>query len=428
MTLRTRNRWLGALPEGWCVSRLLEVADVWTSNVDKHSVEGQPAVRLCNYTDVYNNETITDDLPFMEATAKPEQIKRFRIRVNDTIITKDSETATDIGIPAFVDYEADDLICGYHLAIVRPTPGKVNPKFLFWALKSAPTMGQWSITAQGVTRVGIRSTDLSKVTISIPPINEQSNIARYLDRETARIDALITAQERFIKLLQERRDAVWAAQYERAREAGDILQLRRVISSIVDGPFGSSLTSAHYTSEGTRVIRLGNIGTNNFKNSDEAYISDDYAKKLKQHEAKAGDVLIAGLGDENQPLGRATVVPEWLGSAIVKADCFRARPAELVSGEFLAWVYSAPQTRAAIRLLARGATRQRINTGIAKAVEIPVPSREEQDKILATASEQTAKIDTLIAKTQRHIGLAKERRSALITAAVTGRIEIPKEV
>ncbi|MEK8227329.1 hypothetical protein NKG05_16395 [Oerskovia sp. M15] len=84
-------------------------------------------MRLCNYTDVYRNDSITDSMTFMEATASPEQIERFRIRVGDTLITKDSETADDIGIPSYVRYEADDLICGYHLAIVRPDPGAADP-------------------------------------------------------------------------------------------------------------------------------------------------------------------------------------------------------------------------------------------------------------------------------------------------------------
>ncbi|MER7036185.1 hypothetical protein [Streptomyces albidoflavus] len=204
-----------------------------------------------------------------------------------------------------------------------------------------------------------------------------------------------------------------------------MLQLRRVITSIVDGPFGSSLTSAHYTSEGTRVLRLGNLGTNDFKDTDAAFISDEYAAALKQHAVEPGDVIIAGLGDENQPLGRAAAVPDDLGPAIVKADCFRVRPAATIGQEYLAWVYSAPQTRAVIRLLARGSTRQRINTSIAKMVEIPVPSREEQERIMTESQRKTSHIDTLIAKAQENVELVRKRKTALITAVTTGQKRVP---
>ena len=103
---------------GW--TRLSELATARTSNVDKHSVEGQTTVRLCNYVDVYKNDCISDDIDFMRATASPDQVDAFRLRVGDTVIAKDSETADDIGIPSYVEYEAPDLVCGCHLSGIRP--------------------------------------------------------------------------------------------------------------------------------------------------------------------------------------------------------------------------------------------------------------------------------------------------------------------
>ena len=191
----SNSRWLGETPAHWRVGRLDHVATAWTSNVDKHSVDGQSAVRLCNYTDVYKNESIVEGMDFMRATATSEQIDRFRLRLGDTIITKDSETSDDIGIPAYVEYEAEDLICGYHLAMVRPKVDEAFPRFLYWALSAQPTLSQWAVQAAGVTRVGIRSTDLTKATLALPPLAEQRTIAMYLDRETAKIDALIREQQ-----------------------------------------------------------------------------------------------------------------------------------------------------------------------------------------------------------------------------------------
>jgi type I restriction enzyme S subunit len=253
--------------------------------------------------------------------------------------------------------------------------------------------------------------------------DEQRRIADFLDAETSQIDTLIAEQERFIGLLNERRDAAWSARLDEAAQLGPTLPIRRVIESIVDGPFGSSLTSAHYADHGSRVIRLGNIGTNEFKGDDAAFIPDDYARELSQHQAQAGDVVMAGLGDENQPLGRAALVPD-IGKAIVKADCFRLRPGRNISGAYLAWALSAPPTRARIALLARGSTRQRINTTIARAVEIPVPDPTVQDAVLDRSADDSSRIDTLIREARYNIMLSKERRAALITAAVTGQIDV----
>ena len=82
--------WLGELPAHWEVRRLKTTASVQLSNVDKHSEEGQVPVRLCNYVDVYYNDLITVDLEFMNATATPAQVRRFRLRAGDVVITKDS--------------------------------------------------------------------------------------------------------------------------------------------------------------------------------------------------------------------------------------------------------------------------------------------------------------------------------------------------
>ena len=90
------------------------------SNVDKHSKDHERPVRLCNYVDVYKHDRITQAIPFMSATASRDEIERFRLEEGDVLITKDSETWDDIGVPALVTEPADDLLSGYHLALLRP--------------------------------------------------------------------------------------------------------------------------------------------------------------------------------------------------------------------------------------------------------------------------------------------------------------------
>lgn len=269
----------------------------------------------------------------------------------------------------------------------------------------------------------VRRWMLTDMPFAVPPLDEQQAIADYLDRETKRIDELIAEQRGLIETLRERRDAGWASLYEAAMSAGRMVQIRRVLESIVDGPFGSSLTSAHYSDEGARVIRLGNIGVNKFRDEDQAFIPLDYAAKLSYHAAQPGDVVIAGLGDEKWPLGRATVLPD-IGPAIVKADCYRVRPNGSVTAGYLAWALSAPASRRQISLVARGATRARLNTSVVREITIPVPSVEEQVRIVKKGKEEDSSIDALIAGSEDLIAFSQERRAALITAAVTGQIDV----
>ena len=91
-------------------------------------MENEIPVRLCNYTDVYHNEFITLHLDFMQASATVDEIAKFGLCVDDVIITKDSESWDDIGVPALVRETAPDLVCGYHLAVLRPRKGLVGTR------------------------------------------------------------------------------------------------------------------------------------------------------------------------------------------------------------------------------------------------------------------------------------------------------------
>jgi len=202
--------WLGKIPAHWEVKRLKTIASVQLSNVDKKSVEGQEPVRLCNYTDVYYNERITADLEFMPATATPEQVRRFALRAGDVLITKDSESWTDIAVPAVVSADLPDVLCGYHLAHIRPADRAVGA-FLSRAFSAIGPRDQFQVAANGITRYGLGGGAIRIGLFAMPPSPEQRAIAVFLDRETARIDALIAKVRDAIERLKELRTALISA-------------------------------------------------------------------------------------------------------------------------------------------------------------------------------------------------------------------------
>src|SRR3990167_7111488 len=113
------------------MSLLKHLVQIRSSNVDKIIDENEFPVRLCNYVDVYYNERITNKIEFSAGSATTQEIKRFSLKENDVLITKDSETPADIAIPAIVERSGTDSVCGYHLAILRPNPERITGKFLF---------------------------------------------------------------------------------------------------------------------------------------------------------------------------------------------------------------------------------------------------------------------------------------------------------
>ena len=200
--------WLGDVPAHWDMERIKNVVSVLFSNVDKHSKEEEHPVRLCNYSDVYYNDRIHSDLDFMKATATTEEIERFRLAADDVLITKDSEAWDDIGVPSLVRETNGNLICGYHLALLRPINGKVLGQYLYWSLSCGEVARQFYVRANGVTRFGLSQGVITSVRIPVPPVAEQAAIARFLDHATRRIDRYIRAKEKLIALLEEQKRAI----------------------------------------------------------------------------------------------------------------------------------------------------------------------------------------------------------------------------
>jgi len=195
--------WIGEIPEGWEVKKLKFVSEVYISNVDKKTYPNEHDVLLCNYIDVYKNEFITSNLEFMKATANIVQVKKLSINKNDVIITKDSETIEEIAIPAIVTEDFQNVVCGYHLAIIRSCKKEILGKYLFRLFQSKKFSEQFSVKANGVTRYGISTYPIKNIPILLPPKKEQAQIVNHLDKHTTRIDKTIQKIEQKIKFLEE---------------------------------------------------------------------------------------------------------------------------------------------------------------------------------------------------------------------------------
>ena len=157
-----------------------DVIDLQLSSVDKKSKASEQAVQLCNYMDVYTNNFIYADMDFMTATATEREIARCSLAAGDVVITKDSEKHDDIGVPALVREDVPDLICGYHLAILRPRLSEIGGAYLFYALSTDEAQRQFHSYANGITRFGLRKADIGLVEIPLPPLPEQRAIGHVL--------------------------------------------------------------------------------------------------------------------------------------------------------------------------------------------------------------------------------------------------------
>lgn len=194
--------WLGKIPEHWEATKVKKEFKVIPSNVDKKSHDEEEEVKLCNYVDVYYNDFITSKIDFMNATASEHEIKKFKLQEGDILITKDSEDPFDIAVPALVKETKNNLLCGYHLSMIRTINHKIDGSFLFWSLKDDAIVSQLFREATGVTRWAIASRHIKNSSIAFPPLPEQKAIAEYLGKACARIDRIIAIKEEQLRKIE----------------------------------------------------------------------------------------------------------------------------------------------------------------------------------------------------------------------------------
>ena len=177
--LRGRDRAGSGVNRQWRQVRLGQVAEVTISSVDKRTVPGEQPIRLCNYTDVYGNDVIQPTMNLMRATATAAEIERCHLKVGDVLITKDSEDPSDIAVPAIVVESCADLICGYHLAILRPG-GEIDGLFLKYLFDLPRNRAYFGARANGATRFGLTLSSIERAVLDIPSLAVQRRIANVL--------------------------------------------------------------------------------------------------------------------------------------------------------------------------------------------------------------------------------------------------------
>ena len=426
--------WLGEIPAHWTVGRVKECASVWLSNVDKKVVEGEPRVRLCNYTDVYYNERIDSQLDFMQATAKPEQVRRFSLKRGDVLITKDSETWTDIAVPAVVTEDLPNVLCGYHLALIRPKPHCLGA-FLTSAIGAAGLQDQYRVSANGITRFGLTGDAIRNSVLPLPPLAEQRSITDFIDRETAKIDELVAKQEQLIDLMQERRTALITGAVTRGLDPkvpmkdsgvewlGEVpahWEAQRVkwVARVESGHTPDKKVEAYWTDGDIPWVSLND--TRHLKNRDYIRDTEYYTNELGLRNSSA------------RLLPRRSVI--FSRDATIGL-CAITERSMAVSQHFIAWICNEillPEyllrvldaMQGELARLTMGATLRTIGMPDVRTLTTPVPPVLEQDRIVTFVRKETVAIDALIAKVGQAIDILGQFRTALISAAVTGKIDV----
>jgi type I restriction enzyme S subunit len=412
--------WLGAIPEHWQTNRLKVSASYWVSNVDKVAADDEIPVRLCNYTDVYYHDHIRPGMGLMETTATPEEVRRFGLKVGDVVITKDSEEWDDIAVPALVVESSPDLVCGYHLAIVRPSEGRLLGQFLLRVFQASAVNQQFQVAATGVTRYGLPKSSIGEAWVPLPSTDEQRIIAAFLDRQTAKIDALVANKQELIERLLEKRTALISHTVTRGLPP-DAARAAGLNSHPTLKPSGIEWLGD--VPDHWEIVRLGrkielqrgvDITKDDQNDGNVPVVSSGGVSSFHDRALAPGPGVVVG---RKGTAGAVyyVAVHFWPHDTTLWVRQFRGNSPRYVYFKLLSMDLSSFDT---------GSANPTVNRNLVHPVVVSWPPLAEQVAIAKFLDREIEKTDRIVAKIEAAIERLQEYRVALITAAVTGKVDV----
>ena len=434
--------WLGRVPEHWQVRRLKRISQKGLANgLFKKKSEFGTGAKLVNVVDAYTRDFAVRFERLDRVQADEQELRSYVVRPGDVFFVRSSLKREGVGVSVLALEVPEPAVFECHLVRCRPLTSKVMPQFLINYLNATLTRQRLVALSETTTMTTVGQGSIASLQVVVPPLPEQRAIAAFLDRETAKLDALVEEKQRLIELLEEKRTALishavtkgpdpnvpmkdsaieWIGEIPEHWETKHLMHLTDPHRPIM---YGIVLPGPN-VGDGVPIVKGGDVAPGRLRlellNRTTHEIESGYARSR----LRGGDIVYAIRGS----IGATQIVPCELEGANLTQDAARIAPRDGVS---VNWLVRALASRAAFSQLeagALGATIRGINIRDLKRVLIPVPTSVDQEAIAGHLREETAKLDALVAKVREGIEKLQEYRTALISAAVTGKIDVREEV
>ncbi|QIC78709.1 restriction endonuclease subunit S [Acinetobacter indicus] len=321
-------------------------------------------------------------------------------------------------------------VCG----TLQPIKNQAHLKFSHYALQYATQFHKRPDT----NGAKIMNNEMAEISFALPSQQEQFKIVEYLNYETAKIDSLIAKQEKLIELLKEKRQAVishavtkglnpnvamkdsgveWLGQVP---EHWVVAQLKFNMLDIQTGPFGSQLHAEDYIEDGIPLINPAHMVNGVLVPDSQITVDLATQERLSRHKLAVGDIIFARRGE----LGRCAIVREDNKGWLCGTGSLKAKLNDKLIPEYAYLLITSDGLIAELSLESKGSTMDNLNTETLGKVRTPVPPNNEQIEILNYVEQVSGKYKKLIKKAETAIQLMQERRTALISSAVTGKIDV----
>lgn len=362
--------------------------------------------------------------------------EELRVRKGDILMSR-ANTRDLVGSVARIDLDPTKLLLCDKLYRLVPRSNLVDSGFLVWLLQSRLARSQIECEATGASgsMQNIGQDTVRRLTFAWPPLQRQQRIARLLDERTAHTDALIDRKERLLGLLEEKRQALITRAVTRGLDPDaptkpsgiewigdvpvhwDVTRLRFISPSITVGIVVTP--SKYYVEEGVPCPRGLNVRPFEVDLANAVFISPEANALHRKSIIHAGDLLCVRTGKP----GATAVVPDSLDGANC-IDLVIVRRSDRAESNYLCYLMNSEMAQAQYTMGSEGALQQHFNVETAKDLRFPLPPLPEQRQIATYLDAELAHLSSLRAKLTRSIELLREYRQALITAAVTGKLDL----
>ena len=419
--------WLGKVPSHWEVKPLKYLSHINNSVLS----EGTDPDYEFDYVDI---GSVSPELGIakterMKFASAPSRARRL-VQEGDVIV---STVRTYLRAIAPIKGSAENLVVSTGFCVVSPRD-ELKSAYCSYLLQS--TFFVETVVAQsvGVSYPATNASDIANIKIPLPNAKEQQKIAAFLDKETAQIDALIDEQTRLISLLREKRQAVISNAVtkglnpnETMKDSGiewigkvpahwEVKKLKYVCSR--SGLYGANVAATHYQETGIRFLRTTDITDDGQIKKDGVFLPEEL---VRDYILNDGDILLSRSGT----VGRSFLYQSKLhGPCAYAGYLVRFVPNPHTLPKYVFFFTKTHAFERFLRLMAISATIENVNADKYANAHLPAPPLEEQEEIADYLDRETKQIDALIEECEMAIGLLKERRTALISAAVTGAIDV----
>jgi len=418
--------WIGEIPEGWETVRLKHLTKKIGSGItprggaENYLVWGIPLIRSQN---VQFEGLSLEGLAHISDEQNKKMINSKALP-NDVLL---NITGASIGRTCMVPQNMEQSNVNQHVCIIRPRRSSLS-QFMWRFLSSEAGQIQVFEGEDGISREGLNFERIKNFVITLPPDDDRKRITAYLDSNLTAIVSLISKKQRLIELLKEKRAAIITQAVTKGLDHNAPMKDSGVEWIGEIPKHWRILKTKHVTNQ--RNIKQVNsdkseryVGLENVESWTGLLLSTTDPESLSGDclEFRQGDVLFGKL--------RPYLAKAWQAdfSGLCSGEFIVLEPKKMI-GMYLVYLLRNPNFIDFIDSLTYGVKMPRLSPEQFMNLEVPFPDNNEQEKIASFIREETSKIDFFISKIEKSIELLKEYRSALITAAVTGKIDVREEV